>query len=59
MNSQWPQDWYELTRGVGCEMCNSDRPDEDKHGIRINSTERAIPDEQLHVEAAQLRDVLG
>ena len=38
MSSQWPTNWSELIRGVGCEMCESDRPDSDKHGIRIKAS---------------------
>jgi diadenosine tetraphosphate (Ap4A) HIT family hydrolase len=38
VSSQWPTNWSELIRGVGCEMCESDRPDSDKHGIRIKAS---------------------
>jgi diadenosine tetraphosphate (Ap4A) HIT family hydrolase len=31
----WPRNWQELTRGIGCEMCQSSRPDADKYGIRV------------------------
>ena len=38
MNSQWPPDWDRLIRGIGCEMCESGRPDSDAYGIRIRAT---------------------
>ncbi len=38
MTPQWPSDWDQLTRGVGCEMCESTRPDIDEYGIRIRAT---------------------
>src|ERR1019366_8724244 len=33
--SEWPRNWAELTRGVGCEMCESGRPDTNRYGVRI------------------------
>jgi diadenosine tetraphosphate (Ap4A) HIT family hydrolase len=33
---EWPRDWAKLTRGVGCEMCESERPESDRYGIRIH-----------------------
>lgn len=33
--SEWPHNWAELTRGVGCEMCKNERLDNDRFGIRI------------------------
>ena len=33
--SEWPRNWPELIRGIGCEMCQSARPDADRYGIRI------------------------
>jgi diadenosine tetraphosphate (Ap4A) HIT family hydrolase len=39
MTSQWPPNWEELTRGIGCEMCDSTRPDSDHYGIRVRATE--------------------
>jgi diadenosine tetraphosphate (Ap4A) HIT family hydrolase len=41
MKREWPRDWDKLTQGLGCEMCEPDRPDEDRYGIRIHSTENA------------------
>ncbi len=38
MRAQWPTNWYELIRGVGCEMCESPRSDSDEYGIRIMAT---------------------
>ena len=32
---EWPPNWDELTRGIGCEMCENGRPDADRYGIRI------------------------
>src|SRR5882757_7960391 len=39
MNTQWPSNWNQLIRGVGCEMCESGRPDSDIYGIRILATQ--------------------
>jgi diadenosine tetraphosphate (Ap4A) HIT family hydrolase len=33
--SEWPRNWPELIRGVGCGMCQGDRPEADQFGIRI------------------------
>ncbi len=33
----WPDNWAELTRGIGCPMCGSDRPDADSFGVRIQA----------------------
>ncbi|WP_082871265.1 HIT family protein [Nocardia terpenica] len=38
-NLSWPSNWDDLTSGIGCEMCNSSRPDNDRHGIRIFRSE--------------------
>ena len=32
---EWPRNWSDLIRGVGCEMCEAGRPDADRYGIRI------------------------
>jgi diadenosine tetraphosphate (Ap4A) HIT family hydrolase len=32
---EWPASFYELRRGVGCEMCEQGRPDEIRYGNRI------------------------
>ena len=32
---EWPPNWDELTRGIGCEMCENGRPDADRYGVRI------------------------
>lgn len=34
---QWPSNWADLTRGIGCEMCESPRADADEYGIQIHS----------------------
>src|SRR5215467_4087470 len=34
---EWPRNWDELTRGVGCEMCEYERPDADDYGLRIHA----------------------
>jgi hypothetical protein len=39
MNLEWPPQWSRLIQGIGCEMCESNRPDEDRYGIRIYKTE--------------------
>jgi diadenosine tetraphosphate (Ap4A) HIT family hydrolase len=33
---EWPGNWADLIRGVGCEMCEAGRPDADTYGVRIN-----------------------
>ena len=33
--SEWPRNWPDLIRGVGCEMCAAGRPEADRYGIRI------------------------
>lgn len=37
--SEWPRNWANLVRGIGCEMCQSglERPDADSYGIRIHA----------------------
>jgi diadenosine tetraphosphate (Ap4A) HIT family hydrolase len=32
---EWPPNWDELIRGVGCEMCAAGRPESDRYGERI------------------------
>ena len=32
---EWPGNWGELIRGIGCEMCENGRPDADRYGVRI------------------------
>ena len=32
---EWPRNWADLIRGIGCEMCESGRPDADQYGVRI------------------------
>ncbi|MDB4873256.1 MAG: Histidine triad protein [Gemmatimonadales bacterium] len=39
MKSQWPSNWNDLIRGIGCDMCESERPDSDIYGVRILATE--------------------
>ena len=33
--SEWPRNWPDLIRGVGCEMCQAGRPEADRYGVRI------------------------
>jgi len=35
--AEWPHNWNELTRGVGCEMCENGRPDTSRYGVRIHA----------------------
>jgi diadenosine tetraphosphate (Ap4A) HIT family hydrolase len=35
--SEWPRNWTELTRGINCEMCESERSDADDYGVRIHT----------------------
>ena len=35
--AEWPRNWKELTRGIGCEMCEDGRPDTSSYGIRIHA----------------------
>lgn len=32
---EWPGNWADLIRGVGCEMCEQGRPDSNEYGVRI------------------------
>ena len=32
---EWPRNWSELIRGIGCEMCEAGRPEADRYGVRI------------------------
>jgi hypothetical protein len=36
---EWPQDWDDLVRGIGCPMCEGDRPESDEYGVRIRKAE--------------------
>ena len=33
--SEWPRNWPDLIRGIGCEMCQAGRPEADRYGVRI------------------------
>jgi diadenosine tetraphosphate (Ap4A) HIT family hydrolase len=33
--AEWPPNWPDLIRGVGCEMCEAGRPESDRYGVRI------------------------
>jgi diadenosine tetraphosphate (Ap4A) HIT family hydrolase len=33
----WPRNWADLIRGIGCEMCAAGRPDADQYGVRIRA----------------------
>jgi diadenosine tetraphosphate (Ap4A) HIT family hydrolase len=32
---EWPPNWADLVRGIGCEMCEAGRPEADQYGVRI------------------------
>ena len=34
---EWPRNWDELTRGIGCEMCEQGRPEANEYGIRVRA----------------------
>jgi diadenosine tetraphosphate (Ap4A) HIT family hydrolase len=34
---EWPPNWDELTRGIGCEMCEQGRPEANEYGIRVRA----------------------
>lgn len=34
---EWPGNWADLVRGVGCEMCAAGRPESDQYGMRIST----------------------
>jgi len=34
---EWPSNWADLIRGVGCAMCEGPRLDADAYGIRVHS----------------------
>jgi diadenosine tetraphosphate (Ap4A) HIT family hydrolase len=33
---EWPLNWADLIRGVGCEMCENGRPEANQYGVRIH-----------------------
>jgi diadenosine tetraphosphate (Ap4A) HIT family hydrolase len=33
--TEWPKNWADMVRGVGCEMCAQGRPESDAYGVRI------------------------
>ena len=33
--SEWPPNWSDLIKGIGCEMCEAGRPEADVYGLRI------------------------
>jgi len=35
VNNGWPVNWKELTRGIGCEMCESERSESNEYGVLI------------------------
>lgn len=39
MTTGWPPNWSDRISGVSCEMCASQRNDEDQYGIRIYASE--------------------
>ena len=38
MTATWPPDWNDRISGSSCEMCQSERTDEDEYGVRIHAT---------------------
>ena len=34
--SEWPANWADLVRGIGCGMCEHGRPESDAFGVRIH-----------------------
>jgi diadenosine tetraphosphate (Ap4A) HIT family hydrolase len=34
--SEWPANWADLVRGIGCAMCEQGRPESDAFGVRIH-----------------------
>jgi len=34
--SEWPENWADLVRGIGCAMCQQGRPESDAYGVRIH-----------------------
>src|SRR5215470_4972116 len=34
--SEWPANWADLVRGIGCAMCDQGRPESDAFGVRIH-----------------------
>jgi diadenosine tetraphosphate (Ap4A) HIT family hydrolase len=34
---EWPRNWADLIRGVGCEMCEFGRPEANEYGIRVRA----------------------
>jgi diadenosine tetraphosphate (Ap4A) HIT family hydrolase len=34
--SEWPANWADLFRGIGCAMCEQGRPESDAYGVRIH-----------------------
>jgi len=37
MSRGWPANWDGLTRGDGCGMCGTERPERDRWGVRVHS----------------------
>ncbi len=35
--SEWPPNWADLLRGIGCDMCENGRPDANSYGVRIHA----------------------
>ncbi len=48
---EWPEEFYEMRRGVGCPMCAEGRPDDTPHGIRFFAGE--VADAYLRKPAIQ------
>ena len=34
--SEWPANWADLVRGIGCPMCQQGRPESDAFGVRVH-----------------------
>jgi diadenosine tetraphosphate (Ap4A) HIT family hydrolase len=39
VTATWPPDWPARISGSNCEMCESERTDEDQYGVRIHATQ--------------------
>lgn len=48
---EWPERFYEQQSGIGCPLCQPDRPDETTHGVRVFAGE--VADAYLRRSAIQ------
>lgn len=35
MSGEWPKNWEDRIAGADCEMCHSERTDNDEYGVRV------------------------